>query len=510
MIPVVLLSLPVWGQDQRLPDGFHQFRYPNGVVSSEGYIRDGRPDGYWISYYVTGIKKSEGRRTSFLLDSTWVFYDNAGDTLEKINYHLGSRNGYTYTYRKDAREGLYIYSRELYAADRREGTAYIYHPDGSVMQTINYINGRKEGLSREFDTGGNVITLIEYSNDLMVSRTMINRLDNSGMRQGEWREFHDNGSVRVEKSYRNDMLHGFYREFDRRGRVVISLLYDEGRIVEGEAGSASGIEIVNRYNDDNVLIYSGPYRDDTPVGIHREYDDDGDIVNAMVYNDMGIKVSEGIIDMDGNRNGTWKEFFDDGTVSASGQYSANRRSGRWEFYNEEGQVIQTGQYSNGRTHGLWRWYYDDGSLLREEEYYQGRRDGQYIEYCPEGEIIAEGAYADGERNGEWKFSVSGHTEKGSYILGLREGLWQSWYDNGQLRFRGSYTQGQAEGQHILYHDNGRLKEERFYIRGLRERVWRRFTDEGVEIIAVSYRNDMVRAINGMRVQPTESDVRVIR
>ena len=58
------------------------------LVSSEGLIKNGKPEGFWKSYYVTGIKKSEGKRTNFLLDSIWVFYDQAGDTTEKINYLL--------------------------------------------------------------------------------------------------------------------------------------------------------------------------------------------------------------------------------------------------------------------------------------------------------------------------------------------------------------------------------------------------------------------------------------
>src|SRR5690606_27684292 len=88
-------------QNVQLQDGYQQFRYPNGNISSEGYIRNGKPDGYWKSYYVTGVLKSEGRRTSFLLDSLWVFYDQAGDTTEKISYLLGKRNGYSLKYKKD-------------------------------------------------------------------------------------------------------------------------------------------------------------------------------------------------------------------------------------------------------------------------------------------------------------------------------------------------------------------------------------------------------------------------
>ncbi len=159
-----------------IQDGYQIFRYPNGTISSEGLFKNGKPEGYWKSYYVTGLKKSEGKYSSFQLDSIWVFFDQAGDTVEKINYLFGKRNGYCYKYRKDPSEGLYIYSKELYAGDKKEGTAYFYFPDGKIQQTISYNNGKKEGLSKEFDKNGTVITQLEYNNDFLISRDRINRL----------------------------------------------------------------------------------------------------------------------------------------------------------------------------------------------------------------------------------------------------------------------------------------------------------------------------------------------
>ena len=65
------------------------------------FFKNGKPEGFWKSYYVTGVKKSEGKRTNFLLDSIWVFFDQTGDTTEKINYLFGKRNGWSYKYKKD-------------------------------------------------------------------------------------------------------------------------------------------------------------------------------------------------------------------------------------------------------------------------------------------------------------------------------------------------------------------------------------------------------------------------
>ncbi len=118
----VILFIPVAlsQSSEKLSDGYHIFKYPNGAKSSEGNFRNGKPDGYWKSYYVTGIIKSVGKYSNNMLDSIWLFFDQSGDTLEKISYLFGKKNGYYLKYRKDPSSGLYIWSRELFAGDKKD------------------------------------------------------------------------------------------------------------------------------------------------------------------------------------------------------------------------------------------------------------------------------------------------------------------------------------------------------------------------------------------------------
>lgn len=506
LVPVLLHAQ----QNSQLQDGYQQFRYPNGNISSEGYIRNGKPDGYWKSYYVTGILKSEGKRTSFLLDSVWVFFDQAGDTTEKISYLLGKRNGYSLKYQKDPVYGTYVSTSELYAGDRKEGLARVFFPDGKVKQTIPYVDGKKDGLSREYDKEGNIISLLEYNNDFLISRVRINRSDASGLKQGEWLEFWPNGTVKTEKNYRDDQLHGYYKEYDERGRLVVTMLYDNGKVTGTEMDNSAEIDIQNRYDDTGKLIYSGPFREGVPVGIHREYNPDGTIKGAKIYNDNGIVISEGIVDAEGNRNGPWKDYSASGVIVAEGNYTSSRRTGLWKFYNTTGKLEQAGGYSNGRIDGTWRWYYPDGELLREEDYYQGKRDGTYTEYSRTGEVIASGSFADGERNGIWKVTTGDNTEEGEYLLGLRDGEWKSYYPDGRLRFRGDYRQGNPDGHHVLYYENGRPKEDRYYKNGFRTKTWKKYNELGEVFLTVTYRDDVETSINGVPVNLPESSVRRIR
>ncbi len=493
-----------------LNDGYKIFKYPNGTVSSEGLIKNGKPEGFWKSYYVTGIKKSEGKRTNFLLDSIWIFYDQAGDTTEKINYLYGKKNGWYYKFKKDPSQGVYIWSKELFAADRKEGTAYNYFPDSKIQQTFIYNSGKKEGLSKEFDKEGNIITLFEYNNDFLVSREKINRTDNNGLKQGEWKEFYPNGGIKSEKTFRDDLIHGYYKEYDNRGKLVLTMLYENGAIVKSRVEDEPDIEIVNKHDQDGKLIYSGPYRNKIPVGIHREYGKDGKVTNAFIYNDNGLLLHEGIVDEAGNFNGKWKDLYSNGKIQSEGQYTDNRRSGQWKFYNTSEKIEQTGSFNNGRPDGLWKWYYENGALLKEEEYFQGKRDGSSTEYSVASDIIAQGQYSDGEKNGEWKYKSGDMTEEGKYITGLKDGVWKSYYNNGKPKFKGNYVQGNPDGQQIFYFENGRIKEEQYFQMGIRQKTWKKFNEEGIPVLVISYKDDVEISINGVKIKLPEGDTKLIK
>jgi antitoxin component YwqK of YwqJK toxin-antitoxin module len=379
-----------------------------------------------------------------------------------------------------------------------------------VKQTIAYYEGKKEGLSREYDRNGTVITLLEYKNDFLVSREKINRTDNNGMKQGDWKEFFSNGGIRVEKSFKDDLLHGYYKEYDQKGKLTLTMLYENGAIVKSNVEDQPDIEIVKNYDQGGKLIYSGPYRNKIPVGIHREYGADGKVTNSKIYNDNGLLISEGIVDEAGNSNGKWKDLYPSGKIKAEGQYSDNRRTGLWKFYDEAEKVEQTGYYNNGRPDGMWKWYYENVSLLREEEYFQGQRDGSYTEYSKNGEIIAQGLYSDGEKNGEWKYKSGNNSEEGKYIIGLRDGLWKSYYQDGHLKFKGSYVQGNANGTHLLYFEDGKIKEERYYQMGIREKTWKKYDENGTLLLSIAYKNDLEISINGIKIKLPESDVKLIK
>jgi antitoxin component YwqK of YwqJK toxin-antitoxin module len=339
----------------------------------------------------------------------------------------------------------------------------------------------------------------------LINREQINRTDSRGLKQGDWKEFYPNGNIQSEKTYRDNLLHGYYREYDNRGRLSLTMLYENGSIVRSNIESAPNIEITNRYDQAGRLVYSGPFRSGTPVGIHREFED-GRIVNSFIYDDNGRLLSEGIVDETGNRNGRWKDLYPDGSAQAEGQYTNNRKSGVWRYFNRAGNVEQTGSYNAERPDGIWKWYYENGKLLREEEYFQGQRDGTRTEYSETGELIMEGSYIDGEKNGDWKYKTGDYIEEGKYIVGLKDGVWRAYYSNGKLLFRGNFIQDNPDGEHRYYYEDGKIKEEQYFRMGLRQRTWRKYDEEGNQTLVIGYRDDVEVSINGVRINLSESNV----
>ena len=495
-------------------NGYNIIYYPTGKISSEGTMRDGQPDGYWKTYFPSGVMKSEGNRKNHLLDSIWIFYNERGDTIQKISYLLGKRNGYSITFNTNEKDDPInlgkIISRELYVNDKKEGISYYYYNDGLLREIIEYKGNKKHGTATEYNKSGNVITIQKFSNGVLTDRQKINRNDVNNLKQGLWQEYNANGRVSREMYYKDGMLNGQYKEYDSLGNVSLVLNYLDGNIVEETDTSSFDVEIRNEYDQNGNVTFSGTYKMGIPVGIHRWFDNQGNVVKALLYNEKGSEIGEGIITMEGRKEGEWTSFYENGTVKSKGRYTGNLETGIWNYYSASGKLEQTGEYKNGKYEGLWTWFYDNGNVKREEEYYNGKNEGSYTEYDQSGNIIAQGKYFDGEREGEWFYKVNDYIEKGSYIGGLRDGKWVALFLNEKIRYEGNYIQGNPDGLHKFFYENGKVKEEQYYNSGIREKNWKKYNEEGDLVLTLTYKNDKEIRINGEKINFEREDIKLIQ
>lgn len=501
LIAFIICTQYLFAQENTVnPNGYNKFYYGNGAISSEGIMIDGKPEGFWKTYYINGNLKSIGTRLNFQLDSIWVFYEENGAKEKEISYLYGKKNGYYITYATidtDTSKKGSMVSKELYVDDIKQGLSYYYYNDEKLHKIIPFKDGKKEGLAKEFSRDSLIITLTEYYKDYFIDREKLNRKDKIGRKQGVWKDFYPTDKVKIESNYLNDTLSGYYREYDKNGNIIKLIKYEKGKEIT-DTISEGKITLKNIFYDNGKLKYSGAFRDSLPVGIHREYSENEEIIKAYEYNDFGRKIGEGIVDKLGLKQGKWRILYDDGSLQAIGEYKSNKKIGTWTYYFQGGNVEQTGKYSNGKPEGLWKWYYKDGKLWREENLVNGHEEGLYIEYDETGIIITKGEYIDGEKEGFWFSNVGDYKEEGNYKTGLQIGLWKWFYKDGTLQFEGKFIDGEPDGEHKFYFENGKLKLSGKYIMGKKEGNWRRFDDQGNMEIVFTYKDGKEVRIDGMK------------
>src|SRR5690554_1087262 len=80
-------------------NGYNIFYHANGVKSSEGYLKDGKPDAYWKNYNEKGVLVSEGNRKDGFLDGEWKFYNSEGELYMSLNYKNDKKDGIKTTFK---------------------------------------------------------------------------------------------------------------------------------------------------------------------------------------------------------------------------------------------------------------------------------------------------------------------------------------------------------------------------------------------------------------------------
>ncbi len=491
------ISINLFSQDNAInPNGYNIFYHENGTISSEGKMRDGKPDGYWKTYNEEGLLISQGNRKNFELDSLWEFFNEEGNLIMEINYLNGKKNGSRKIYRNSE------IIEENFVNDIKTGEAKIYYSNGSLKKTIYYENGIEEGIAKEYDSEGRTITLITYKKGFITDRERINRFDQQNKKHGKWKYFYDSGILSLEGIYKHGIKHGYFKEFDMEGNLITTSKYVNGEKQEDVAELVK-LEIRKDYYPNGNVKIIASYKEGIPEGVTREFNEEGEIEKAYVFKN-GIIIGEGIMTEKGEKDGPWKEYFDDGKLKATGDYIKDKKSGTWNFYHNNGNIEQTGNYNDrGQLNGQWKWYYQNGNLLREESFYNGLADGIMTEYDEIGNIVASGEFIEGLENGFWLYNYGDIKTEGEYIDGLRNGLWKNFYKNDRLSFSGKYIDDNPNGRHIYYWQNGNIKEAGNYIMGRKDGEWKTLNEDGTLFMVISYSNGKEKKYDGIKINIDE-------
>lgn len=484
LLCIIIVSLFISGlKSQSTPDSsnYQIYYYGNGQKSSEGFLEDGKPNHYWKSYNQQGVLISEGNRKDFLLDSTWKFYTAKGDLSLIINYKEGKRQGERIVFSPDE------FVVERWDNDTLLSPVIAYYPDSLLKRITPYVEERLHGMEKEYNRDSIIIAVTTYYRGVLIRKEFINRTDNFGYKQGNWKYFWDNGNLRLEGAYRNDKKHGFFKYYDENGEFLSIEKYENDELI-ADAEETKTLDRKVNYHPNGQPKIIATYYNDLPEGIRREFDTAGNIIQGYVFSN-GVLRFEGITDMNGKRQGDWKEYYPTGELRWTGKYRNSAPIGEWKFYFPDKTVETIGQYNNkGEKIGEWTWHYSDGSVMRIENYEVGELDGPFVEYDENGNVIAKGDYLGDEKEGDWSYVHGNITEKGRYYDGQREGVWKTWFADGTVASEIYYDADVPSGKFFFNWENGKTRMTGRYEGGEPAGTWYKYDENGNLILSTVYRD----------------------
>jgi antitoxin component YwqK of YwqJK toxin-antitoxin module len=383
------------------------------------------------------------------------------------------------------------------------GKITIYHPNGRIMKTGNYINGKRSGIFVEFDENGEKTSEYVTSNDL---------------KNGIFK-FFENGKLSYSLTYKNDVKSGPFIKYIynsdtlallRKGFYLDNEMDGQWTWFYDSKPKQKIIEIVNYERG----IKNGPFLetsgDSVIVGRYYKNEFNG---NYRAYTDVSRMIFGGVINTD------TAEL----ALLCKGQYKNGLKTGLWRHYDFTGSLRSTGEYINDEKNGEWRYYFtkmvDDkgkelsysGKLYLIQNYSKGKQEGKetrfaYLEEvkfpCSKQDtnansldtcskyvyhqILENSFYKNDLLNGSYEVKDSANKliSKGIYINNLKEGEWfERYWDkafDGTVSFtyqNGSYKNNLREGRWIQYYTEDKVSDSFNYQNGLLNgtyTVWNNF------------------------------------
>lgn len=189
---------------------------------------------------------------------------------------------------------------------KRNGTWTIYYPNGVLLSTAEFIDGKKNGLYIECEKSGAVLVQEYFKNDVL---------------DGEQRKYVTVKNVRILKTvnnYKNGVLNGMCTEYTDMGYVQSQTEY--------AMGIKNGIS--RWYFSNGRLAMEQTYQNNMLNGAQQ------------VYNQAGVLLTSGNF-KNNLKEGAWTEYHENGKIKSSGNYKNDAPCGDWKYYDLNGNLAST-------------------------------------------------------------------------------------------------------------------------------------------------------------------------
>ncbi|MGM0582847.1 MAG: hypothetical protein ACQES1_10905 [Bacteroidota bacterium] len=366
--------------------------YAEDEIVTENFDDDVK-EGWMKVFYLDSTIKKEVLYRNGKKDGFEKVYDREGNIVSLMKYENGFLVSREYINRRDSR-------------GRKQGPWKTFYANGKIKSEENYLDGKRNGIFKQFNKNGELVNIEKYENGEKITK------DKAVANYEIKRNYYEDGSLKTRATYLDGKMDGIRREYDRQGNIKEAYVMDQGKVVEKGIIDKSGQrqDDFEEYYKTGQLKAKGQYSDGIKVGEWNYYFPNGEVEQRGEYNENGEAVglwrwyySNGQLRRQEYYNnnvldGMYKEYTYSGDLWAKGNYVDGKREGPWIVHHRGYKEV--GKYSFDVRQGKWRHYLND-ILIYEGRFEDGLPDGEHVAYWLNGNLRYKGSYNMGEKNGEW-------------------------------------------------------------------------------------------------------------
>jgi uncharacterized protein len=424
-------------------EGVWRFYNPLGILTDESTYSAGMRQGFQRSFYESGQLKVEYACDSDRIVGEYKEYHFNGKLNTWGNYDRNLRKGVWISYYlNDSVENIQYYSDDI-----RVGRNIVFHPDGRKNYEEFYSSDGALTRVILYDAEGNAENDLDYhygSHHYEVQypggvlKRVINISDND--LHGRQEQYYPNGQMAYEAEYVHGFCQGLVKRWDHQGNLTFEMPYNMN-LAEGNA----------TWYSDNAPSYKSYYEIGDQQRKAYDYHYNGTIAREMNFVDDERSGNTDYYSPEGKLmfrlrfiDNTPKAYtFHDATGNFIPEITISDSTSEIVAYYSNGKVSVRISLKNGMYHGKYETFYATGLKLREVTFVNDDYEGEEVEYFPDQKI----------------------RESTTYHAGLKDGLYQLYYENGNLRRSGNYFMNNESETWQVFDPAGKIVETLSFVNG---------------------------------------------
>jgi antitoxin component YwqK of YwqJK toxin-antitoxin module len=233
-------------------------------------------------------------------------------------------------------------------------------------------------------------------------------------------------------------------------------------------------------------------------GVWLYYDKDGNLVEKRAYYREKLNgpvlsyFANGKLHKEGYfkndlQDSIYREWFENGTLAISGNYTKNKPVGQWQYNYVTGKTKLIEEVKDSINYIMAFWLPDS---LHTQTVSEG--NGALYTFFNTGADKEWYNYKNGLKNGPFEeYSIYGYKLiAGKFTNGEKDSTWTYWYYTGDLEKISNYKNGVLQGKYQYYFDKNRLNVEGYYEAGKKSGIWTWYANNGKKDMEGTFKNDL--------------------